>query len=109
MEVVMFTSSNLLSAAQCRAARAMVDWSLERLSNACGVDAETIRLFEASFRRPHERSLSRIRNALERAGIAFIAEGERGAGVRLKFNAREVREIKRWEAEGGRLGEDAIH
>lgn len=105
----MFTSSNALSAAQCRAGRAMIDWSLERLATASAVDSETIRLFEARFRRPDDRNLRRIRNALEQAGIVFIPESDRGAGVRLKFNAREVREIKRWEAEGGKVGEDALH
>ena len=102
-------SSSVLSAAQCRAARAMVDWSVDRLSNASAVDLRTICLFEARFKRPDEMTLRRIRNAFERAGIAFIPDDERGAGVRFKFNAREVREIKRWEAEGGTVGEDAIH
>ena len=105
----MITSPSVLSAAQSRAARAMVDWSTGRLSKASAVDVESIRLFEARFKRLDERSLRRIRNAFERAGIAFIPEDDRGAGVRFKFNAREVREIKRWEAEGGRVGEDAIH
>ena len=105
----MSTSSSVLSAAQCRAARAMVDWSVDRLSSAANVDLRTICLFEARFKRPDEGTLRRIRNTLERAGLVFIADDERGAGVRFKFNAREVREIKRWEAEGGMVGEDAIH
>ena len=102
-------STPVLTAAQSRAARALIDWSIERLSAASTIDVATIRWFEARFKRPDESALRRIRNALERAGIAFIADGDRGAGVRFKFNAREVREIKRWEAEGGRVGEDAIH
>jgi hypothetical protein len=102
-------SMSVLNAAQCRAARAMVDWSVERLSAAAAVDHTTIRFFEGRLRRPEESVLRRIRNAFERVGIAFIPDGDRGAGVRFKFSAREVRAIKRWEAEGGRVGEDAIH
>lgn len=105
----MSVSSSVLSAAQCRAARAMVDWSVERLCSASAVEIRTICLFESRFKRPDERILRRIRNAFERAGIAFIQDDERGVGVRFKFNARDVREIKRWEAEGGTVGEDAIH
>jgi transcriptional regulator with XRE-family HTH domain len=105
----MFYSTNVLSAAQCRAARAMVDWSTHRLAAQAAVDAETIRQFELRFRKPDEKTLSRIRAALEQAGIAFIAENVGGAGVQFKFNTREVRAIKRWESEGGSIGHDAIY
>ena len=103
------SSTNILSAAQCRAARAMVEWSAERLSQASAIDLQTIRNFEARFSRPSERTLRRIRITLEHAGVMFVAENGRGAGVRFKFNTREVRAIKRWEAEGGKAGEDAIY
>ncbi len=102
-------SQNILTAAQCRAARAMVEWSVERLSQASGVDLQTLRNFEARFRRPDERTLRRLRIALEAAGVMFVPENGRGAGVRFKFNMREVRAIKRWEAEGGTAGDDAIY
>ena len=101
--------TSILSAAQCRAARAMVDWTPERLSQASAVDLQTLRHFEARFRQPDERTLRRIRVALEQAGVAFIPENGRGAGVRFKFNSHEVRAIKRWEAEGGVTGNDAIY
>ena len=102
-------SQNILTAAQCRAARAMVEWSVERLSQASGVDLQTLRNFEARFRRPDERTLRRLRIALEAAGVMFVPENGRGAGVRFKFNTKEVRAIKRWEAEGGTAGDDAIY
>jgi hypothetical protein len=50
-----------------------------------------------------------MRAALENAGLAFIPDSGRGAGVQFKFNSREVRAIKRWEAEGGRTGHDAVY
>lgn len=102
-------SQNILTAAQCRAARAMIEWSAERLSQASATDLQTIRNFEARFRRPDEKTLRRLRITLEAAGVMFVPENGRGAGVRFKFNTREVRAIKRWEAEGGTAGEDAIY
>ena len=102
-------SQNILTAAQCRAARAMVEWSAERLSEASAVDLRTIRQFEARFRRPDEKTLRRLRITLEAAGVMFVPENGRGAGVRFKFNTKEVRAIKRWEAEGGTAGVDAIY
>ena len=102
-------SQNILTAAQCRAARAMVEWSAELLSEASAVDLRTIRQFEARFRRPDEKTLRRLRITLEAAGVMFVPENGRGAGVRFKFNTKEVRAIKRWEAEGGRAGVDAIY
>jgi hypothetical protein len=100
--------TSILTAAQCRAARAMVEWSAERLSQVSAIDLHTIRNFEARFTRPSETTLRCIRITLEQAGVMFVPENGRGAGVRFKFNTREVRAIKRWEAEGGRAGEDAI-
>jgi hypothetical protein len=87
----------------------MVEWSAERLSEASAIDLSTIRNFEARFTRPSERTLRRIRITLEQAGVMFLPEDVRGAGVRFKFNTREVRAIKRWEAEGGTTGADAIY
>jgi hypothetical protein len=87
----------------------MIDWSAERLSQASSVDLQTLRNFEARFRRPDERTLRRLRITLEAAGVMFVPENGRGAGVRFKFNTKEVRAIKRWEAEGGTAGDDAIY
>jgi hypothetical protein len=87
----------------------MIEWSAERLSKASAVDLRTIRDFEARFRRPDQNTLRRLRITLETAGVIFVPENGRGAGVRFKFNTREVRAIKRWEAEGGRAGVDAIY
>lgn len=102
-------SQNILTPAQCRAARAMIEWSAERLSQASGVGLQTLRNFEVRFHRPDERTLRRLRITLEAAGVMFVPENGRGAGVRFKFNTREVRAIKRWEGEGGTAGEDAIY
>src|SRR6185295_15014120 len=104
----MSTLSNILTAGQCRAARAMVEWSAQQLSDSAGVDLQTIVDFEARYHRPDPETKRRLRVALEHAGVAFIAENGGRAGVRFKFNSRDVRAIDRWEAEGGTAGEDDI-
>lgn len=96
----------MLTAAQCRAARALIDWSIEQLAQACSVDVQTIQYFEQKLREPDDVAKQRIRLALEEAGVVFIPENGGGAGVRLKFNRKEVRAINRWEGEGGFTGED---
>lgn len=98
----------IITAAQCRAARALIEWSVDQLSQASRVDAKTIADFEARYRAPGEDAKRRIRVALEEGGVSFIAENGGGAGVRLKFSRREVRAINRWEGEGGTVGEDDI-
>jgi hypothetical protein len=87
----------------------MIEWSAERLTQAASIDPQTLRNFESRFRRPDEQTLRRLRITLEAAGVMFVPENGRGAGVRFKFNTKEVRAIKRWEAEGGTAGEDAIY
>jgi hypothetical protein len=98
----------ILTAAQCRAARALIEWSVDTLAQASRIDAKTIADFEARYRAPDEDAKRSIRVALEEGGVIFIAENGGGAGVRLKFSRREVRAINRWEGEGGMVGEDDI-
>lgn len=100
--------SHVITAAQCRAARALIEWTDLRLSEAAGVDLEVVKNLEARFRRPSGEQQQRIRRALEAGGVVFIAENGGGVGVRLKFNRREVRAIERWEQEGGTPGEDDV-
>lgn len=53
--------------------------------------------------------LTRLRDALERGGAVFIREDNSGGlGVRLKFNAKDVRAINRMEGEGGPVGTDDV-
>jgi hypothetical protein len=102
------TLPRILTAAQCRAGRALIEWSPEQLSQVCGVELRTISEFEARFRRPDDDVQRLIRTALEEAGVVFIAENGGGAGVRLKLNRPELRALARWEGEGGSVGENAI-
>ncbi|OUI98324.1 helix-turn-helix domain-containing protein [Acetobacter sp. DsW_54] len=69
---------------QCRAARALLNWSQSQLEDASKVAKKTIADFEREARAPYPRTLSAIRSALEAAGVEFIAENGSGAGVRLR-------------------------
>jgi transcriptional regulator with XRE-family HTH domain len=97
-----------LTASQCRAARALIEWSQSQLSQAASIDQQTIADFEKRFRSADETTRRRLRAALEAAGVVFIAENGGGAGARLKFNRAEVWEVNRWEDEGGVTGEDDV-
>ena len=52
---------------------------------------------------------SALGTPLERGGAVFIGEDNSGGlGVRLKFNAKDVRAINRMEGEGGPVGTDDV-
>ncbi len=100
--------AHIIAAAQCRAARALLEWTEAELAKAASVEIDVVRLLEARFRRPSNDHQRQIRKALEDGGVVFIAENGGGVGARLKFNRKEVRAINRWEHEGGTAGEDDI-
>ena len=70
------------TAAQCRAARALLNWSQAQLASASKVATKTVATFEQESRAPYERTLADIRRALEAAGVDFT-NGEQ-PGVRLR-------------------------
>ena len=69
---------------QCRAARALLDWTLERLAEACGLPKQTLVRFERRQTSPRVTTHEAIRAALEAAGVDFIPENGGGPGVRLR-------------------------
>lgn len=75
---------SMITAAQCRAARALVRWSQDQLADASQVGVAAIRVFEAEQSSPRRVTLAAIRAALEAAGVEFIPENGGGAGVRLR-------------------------
>ena len=108
MSSIAVPPSTALTAAQCRAGRALIEWSQAQLSQSAGIDAQTIADFEKRFRAADETTRRRLRATLEAAGVMFISENGGGAGARLKFSREEVWEVNRWEDEGGVTGEDDI-
>ena len=80
----------MITAAQLRAARAMLGIDQRELAQRCGLSVPTIQRMEASdgVVRGNVDSLMRLVGALDAAGIDLIGEGAvsgtGGRGVRLK-------------------------
>jgi predicted transcriptional regulator len=80
----------MITAAQIRAARALLGLDQRRLAEAAGLSLPTIQRMEGSAGqvRGNVESLVRVVEALEKAGIELIGEGATsaggGRGVRLK-------------------------
>lgn len=79
----------MLTAAQIRAGRALVDWSGARLAEASGLSLQTIRRMESAVgpARSSAANVEAVRRALEGAGVVFLEteDGSAGGqGVRLK-------------------------
>lgn len=83
-------ASGVLSVEQCRAGRALLGWSQDHLACAGNTTQRTVADFERGARQPYERTLRELREAMEGAGIMFLANGEisgGGPGVRLRPDA----------------------
>jgi transcriptional regulator with XRE-family HTH domain len=80
------TKSNTLTGAQVRGARALLNWSGDRLAQESGVSLQTIRRAESNDEplRMIPANAQAIRSALEAGGIQFIPENGGGPGVRLR-------------------------
>lgn len=80
----------MISPAQCRAARGLVDWPASKLSRRSAVKTYDIRQFERGSIELQERENAAVRAVLEGAGIEFIDENGGGAGVRFRAPKNEV-------------------
>lgn len=77
--------SERITAAQCRAARALLRWSQSDLAEKAEVGKQTLADFEREAREPYDRTLADIVSTLEEAGVEFIGTGDgQGVGVRFK-------------------------
>jgi transcriptional regulator with XRE-family HTH domain len=81
----------MITSAQCRAARGLLDWTQQELSDRAGVGIVTVRQFEAGMNEPRRATVDVIRRALEAAGVEFIDENGGGPGVRLRKRQRSKR------------------
>lgn len=73
-----------ISAAQSRAARALLDWTQDQLAENAQVARATVADFERNARVPMRQNLVAIIATFEAAGVEFIAENGGGAGVRFR-------------------------
>ena len=80
-----------VSIRQVKAARALLGWSQEELAIAAEVSIPTVKRLEAQEGPLGGRSEtgSKIRLALEAAGVQFIDENGGGPGVRLRKSQRQ--------------------
>ncbi|TGR13052.1 XRE family transcriptional regulator [Mesorhizobium sp. M4B.F.Ca.ET.190.01.1.1] len=73
----------MVTSAQLRAARGLLNWTVRDLAEKSGVHRNTVTRIETEATAAGH-SLASIRNALEAGGVEFIPENGGGAGVRLR-------------------------
>lgn len=84
-----------LTPAQCRAARALIDWSQDDLARASGIARKTIANFEGEKRAAHDETLAALQEVLDKAGVELISENGGGPGVRLHKRVVRLHKQKR--------------
>lgn len=79
-------TQHLMSGAQVRASRGLLNWSVRQLADASKVSVSTIRRIEDADGVPENRELgniARLRATFEAAGVAFLATADGKGGVKL--------------------------
>jgi len=76
----------MITVEQIKAARSLLNWNQEDLANAAGISKPAIANMERGTAVPRVETLNSITNALEDAGVEFIA----GPGVRLRGQTLRV-------------------
>ena len=76
----------MITSAQIRAARGMLNWSRKDLAEHSGVSFASMMRLESFEGVPASnfKTLESIKQAFEKAGVEFIGTPESGAGVRWK-------------------------
>lgn len=76
----------MVSGAQIRAGRGLLNWTSKDLAEKAGVGWSTIKRFEDLDETPPSRSgtLERVQAALEDAGIEFLGDPIGSPGARLR-------------------------
>lgn len=65
----------MITAAQIRAGRALLNWSQKKLAEISGVSLNAINNFEREIVSPRHDTLVSLKRALEEAGLEFIGDG----------------------------------
>jgi transcriptional regulator with XRE-family HTH domain len=66
----------MITAAQCRSARTLLSWSLNKLASAASVPTDVIDSFEMERQRPDAATLGALQRALEDVGMEFLPDDD---------------------------------
>lgn len=92
-----------------RAGRALTQVSVDAVAQAASLEIQQVRDFEHRGLALQPEANDKLRAALEEFGVVFFAEdSDGGYGVRRKYSDAKVRQLQRWEGEGGPAYEDDI-
>ncbi|ESQ77924.1 hypothetical protein ABENE_23225 [Asticcacaulis benevestitus DSM 16100 = ATCC BAA-896] len=80
----MYVCFMIITPAQCRAARGLLNLNQGDLADLSKVSLRTVVNFEGETRGAIPATLEALRRSLEAAGAEFIPENGGGAGVRLR-------------------------
>ena len=72
-----------ISPEQCRAARALLDWTQEDLAERAEVSRSTIREFERGHHALNKASAAMVVAAVQAAGVLLLSGDGMGPGARL--------------------------
>jgi predicted transcriptional regulator len=73
----------MVSSRQIRAARALLGWSQQELADRAIVSLNALARLERETVDSRMSTLQAVEDALTKAGVEFIAAGQKGEGVRL--------------------------
>ena len=81
----------MLTPAQCRAARGLLDWTQQELADAARIGVATVRLFEGEAAESRQATLAVLRQAFELAGVEFTNGDQPGVRLTKAPTAHPVR------------------
>ena len=73
----------MITPAQCRAARGLLDWKQQDLARHSEISVNTIRMFERGKTKPYKGTLVVLRQTFEAHGVEFIIRDGEGVGLQL--------------------------
>ena len=87
----------MIAGSQCRAARALVQVTREKLSFRSGVDGAVIHTFERMLDKPDEKTVKALQGALEELGAVFVVRSHQIEYLRPAFATEEIH-VRTWVA-----------
>ncbi len=83
-----------MTPAQCRAARAWLNWPQDELAKSASVGVSTVRDFEAARREPTRNNLTAMRVALEEGGVSFFDDFKE-SGIKVPHSTEPAESDKK--------------